>query len=91
MPVLIGFSLGFLPWFLVRAVLLGIHTVDRNQRAVTAKFGRAERMPGGKATLDDPIATEVPELPGCSAQGSIRPANSSIQSPNQKGRRLMFA
>ena len=57
MPVLIGFLLGFLLWFLVRVVLFGIYTVDQNQRAVKTRFGRAERLPGGKTTLDDPIAT----------------------------------
>ena len=59
MPVLIGFLLGLLLWFLVRVVLFGIYTVDQNERAVKTSFGRAERLPGGKTTLDDPIAAAL--------------------------------
>jgi regulator of protease activity HflC (stomatin/prohibitin superfamily) len=39
----------------VRIILLGVYTVDQNERAVMTSFGRAERVPG-KTTLDDPIA-----------------------------------
>src|SRR5260370_18017077 len=56
MPILIGFFLGFLLWFLARVLLGGIYTVNQNERAVKTSFGRAERLPGGKTTLDDPIA-----------------------------------
>ena len=34
----------------------GLYTVDQNERAVKTSFGRAERVPGDKTTLDDPIA-----------------------------------
>ena len=56
MPILTGFLIGFLVWFLLRIVLTGIYTVDQNERAVKTVFGRAERLPEGKTTLDDPIA-----------------------------------
>jgi regulator of protease activity HflC (stomatin/prohibitin superfamily) len=59
MSVLIGCLIGLFLWFVVRVVLFGIFTVDQNQRAVKTRFGRAERLPGGKTTLDDPIAEHL--------------------------------
>jgi regulator of protease activity HflC (stomatin/prohibitin superfamily) len=59
MTVLIGCGIGIFAWFLVRVALLGIYTVDQNERAVKTRFGRAERLPGGKTTLDDPIAEHL--------------------------------
>jgi regulator of protease activity HflC (stomatin/prohibitin superfamily) len=56
MQVLIGALIGFLAWFVVRFLLMGVYTVDQNERAVKTSFGRAERVPGNKTTLDDPIA-----------------------------------
>jgi regulator of protease activity HflC (stomatin/prohibitin superfamily) len=56
MQILTGFFIGFFFWFLFRFVLSGIYTVDQNERAVKTSFGRADRLPGGKTTLDDPIA-----------------------------------
>jgi regulator of protease activity HflC (stomatin/prohibitin superfamily) len=47
---------GFLVWFLLRVIVMGIYTVDQNERAVKTSFGRAERLPGGKTSLDDPSA-----------------------------------
>jgi regulator of protease activity HflC (stomatin/prohibitin superfamily) len=35
---------GFLLWFLVRYGVLGIYTVDQNERAVKTSFGRAQRL-----------------------------------------------
>jgi regulator of protease activity HflC (stomatin/prohibitin superfamily) len=35
---------------------MGLYTVDQNERAVKTSFGRAERVPGDKTTIDDPIA-----------------------------------
>src|SRR5579864_9384555 len=55
MPILTGFLIGFFVWFVLR-ILTGIYTVDLNERAVKTVFGRAERLPDGKTTLDDPIA-----------------------------------
>ncbi|MBY0502359.1 MAG: SPFH domain-containing protein [Bryobacteraceae bacterium] len=54
MTYLIGCLLGAALWFVLRVILLGIYTVDQNERAVKTVFGRAERLPG--TTLDHPIA-----------------------------------
>jgi regulator of protease activity HflC (stomatin/prohibitin superfamily) len=59
MDILAGFLLGWIAWFLVRIVLLGVYTVDQNERAVKTSFGRAERVQGGKTTLDDPISEHL--------------------------------
>jgi regulator of protease activity HflC (stomatin/prohibitin superfamily) len=59
MDILAGLVLGGLAWFFVRVVLLGVYTVDQNERAVKTSFGRAERVQGGKTTLDDPIAEHL--------------------------------
>jgi regulator of protease activity HflC (stomatin/prohibitin superfamily) len=56
MAVLAGVITGFLVWFVLRVIVLGIYTVDQNERAVKTSFGRAERLPGNKTTLDDPNA-----------------------------------
>jgi regulator of protease activity HflC (stomatin/prohibitin superfamily) len=58
MNILLGALMGGLAWFVVRIVLLGVYTVDQNERAVKTSFGRAERVPG-KTTLDDPIAEHL--------------------------------
>ena len=55
MDFLLGLFWGAAAWFLVRVVLLGVYTVDQDQRAVKTSFGRAERVSGDKTTLDDPI------------------------------------
>jgi regulator of protease activity HflC (stomatin/prohibitin superfamily) len=54
MNLLIGAFLGWVAWFLFRCVLMGLYTVDQNERAVVTTFGRAERLRG--TTLDTPIA-----------------------------------
>jgi regulator of protease activity HflC (stomatin/prohibitin superfamily) len=56
MDLALGFLIGFFLWFIVRVVVGGIFTVNQNERAVKTSFGRAERLPGDKTTLDDPIA-----------------------------------
>ncbi len=56
MDALIGILLGFAAWFLLRFVLGGLYTVAQNERAVKTSFGRAVRVPGGKTTLEDPMA-----------------------------------
>jgi regulator of protease activity HflC (stomatin/prohibitin superfamily) len=58
MDILAGFLFGGLVWLFVRIILLGVYTVDQNERAVKTSFGRAERVPG-KTTLDDPIAEHL--------------------------------
>ncbi len=61
MSILLGILVGFLLWFVVRFGLAGVYTIDQNERAVRTSFGRAERLPGGKTTLDDPIAAVLRE------------------------------
>jgi regulator of protease activity HflC (stomatin/prohibitin superfamily) len=56
MQILVGVVAGLAAWFLMRIVLLGVYTVDQNERAVKTRFGRAVRVPGAKTTLEDPIA-----------------------------------
>jgi regulator of protease activity HflC (stomatin/prohibitin superfamily) len=57
MSVLTGMVIGFFLWFVVRVIVGGIYTVNQNERAVKTSFGRAERLPGNKTTLDDPISS----------------------------------
>lgn len=52
--IIVGIFVGVLIWFVIRVLLLGIYTVDQNERAVKVSFGRADRLPG-KTTADDPI------------------------------------
>jgi regulator of protease activity HflC (stomatin/prohibitin superfamily) len=56
MAIVIGIFLGFLAYLVVK-VLMGIYTVDQNERAVLTTFGRADRLEG--STLDDPIAESL--------------------------------
>ena len=56
MQILAGALVGLAAWFMLRFLLMGLYTVDQNERAVKTSFGRAVRVPGGKTTLDDPIA-----------------------------------
>ena len=55
--IVFGMLLGFLAYFIVRAILTGIYTVDQNERAVLTTFGRAERLPG--TTLEDPMSESL--------------------------------
>jgi len=57
--IIAGVAIGIAAWFLVRVVLMGMFTVDQNERAVKTRCGRAERLPGAKTTLDDPIAEHL--------------------------------
>ena len=54
--IALAIVIGLLAYFVVRCLLFGIYTIDQSQRAVKTRFGRAVRVPGGKTTLDDPIA-----------------------------------
>src|SRR4051812_8547583 len=54
--MVIGIAIGLTVWFLLRFIVMGLYTVDQNERAVKTSFGRAVRVPGAKSTLDDPIA-----------------------------------
>lgn len=59
MLVATGFLIGAGLWFLVRCILTGIYTVDQNERAVKTVFGRAQRIPGDRSTLEDPISEHL--------------------------------
>lgn len=56
MNILLGAAAGLAAWFVMRFLLMGLYTVDQNERAVKTRFGRAVRPPGVKTTLEDPIA-----------------------------------
>jgi regulator of protease activity HflC (stomatin/prohibitin superfamily) len=56
MATLAGICLGLAAWFVMRVLLMGVYTVDQNERAVKTRFGRAVRVPGGKTTLEDPVS-----------------------------------
>ena len=56
MQALIGALIGLAAWFVLRFLVMGVYTVDQNERAVKTSYGRAVRVAGGKTTLDDPIA-----------------------------------
>ena len=56
MTTLIGIFIGLAAWFVLRILLMGVYTVDQNERAVKTRFGRAVRVSGDKTTLDDPMA-----------------------------------
>ncbi len=61
MEIVIGAVFGFLAWAVLRLILMGVYTVDQNERAVKIRLGRAVRVPGGKTTLDDPMAEALRE------------------------------
>jgi regulator of protease activity HflC (stomatin/prohibitin superfamily) len=51
-----GILIGVAVWVVIRFILLGLYTVDQDERAVKTILGRAERVPGGKTTLDHPVS-----------------------------------
>src|SRR3954451_25490111 len=56
MQILIGVFIGLAAWFVLRILLMGVYTVDQNERAVKTRFGRALRVSVDKTTCDDPMA-----------------------------------
>ena len=40
MQILAGVTVGLVAWFLLRILLMGVYTVDQNERAVKTSFGR---------------------------------------------------
>ncbi len=52
MWILMGCACGFTVYLIVRCLLLGIYTVDQNERAVKTVFGRAQRLRGGAAAQE---------------------------------------
>ena len=59
MEILTGAIIGGVAWFILRFLVMGVFTVDQNERAVKSSFGRAIRVPSGKTTLDDPISESL--------------------------------
>jgi len=59
MSILTGCLIGIAAWVIVRFFLMGVYTVDQNERALKTAFGRAERVPGDKTTLDLPLAEQL--------------------------------
>jgi len=59
MFILTGFLFGAGLWFYRAMRLVGIYTVDQNERAVKTVFGRAQRVGGDKTTLDDPVSDRL--------------------------------
>lgn len=55
METIVGFSLGVLLWVVIRVLIMGVYTIDQNERAVKTQFGRAERL-GSSTTFEDPMA-----------------------------------
>ena len=53
-----GMIFGFLMWFVLRHGLMGLYSVNQNERAVVTTFGRAPRI-GNSTTLDDPISEKL--------------------------------
>ena len=58
METMIGILVGFVGWFLVRYLVVGIFTVNQGERAVKTSFGRAQRV-GNATTLDSPISESL--------------------------------
>ena len=95
MAALIGLLLGILAWFVVRVLLMGVYTVDQNERAVKISFGRAVRVAGGKTTLDDPIAEALrPEEKSRYSYPQVRvipPGGPYFKMPWEKIRKVSIA
>jgi regulator of protease activity HflC (stomatin/prohibitin superfamily) len=58
MAVLMGMAFGFVAWFVVRWGLLGLYTVQQDERAVKTVFGRARRVPG-RTVLDTGLGADL--------------------------------
>jgi regulator of protease activity HflC (stomatin/prohibitin superfamily) len=60
MDILSGILVGFIIWIFFRFVILGLYTVNQNERAVKTVFGRAQRVEA-KNTLEDRISRTLRE------------------------------
>jgi regulator of protease activity HflC (stomatin/prohibitin superfamily) len=72
MEILAGIATGILIWFFVRVILLGIYTVNQNERAVKTSFGRAERLDAVAATGVPPL-TDPNDFKAVLAADGLRP------------------
>jgi regulator of protease activity HflC (stomatin/prohibitin superfamily) len=57
MDPVFSIAIGLAAWFIIRFLVMGLYTVDQNERAVKTSFGRADRL--GSSTLEDPIAQHL--------------------------------
>src|ERR1051325_9376165 len=61
MQIIIGCSIGFGAWFVVRYLIAGLYTVDQNERAVKTRVGRADRIENATildAAIAEPLRPE---------------------------------
>ena len=95
MSALIGMFIGFLAWFVLRILVMGVYTVDQSERAVKTRFGRAVRVPGNKTTLDDPMAEALrPEEKSRYSYPQVRviqPGGPYFKMPWEKIRKVSIA
>jgi regulator of protease activity HflC (stomatin/prohibitin superfamily) len=59
--LLMGILIGLAAWFVIRYVLWGFYTVDQNERAVVATFGRAQRLLGATTAFGPEGETMRPD------------------------------
>jgi regulator of protease activity HflC (stomatin/prohibitin superfamily) len=87
--------IGFLAWFVLRILVMGVYTVDQSERAVKTRFGRAVRVPGNKTTLDDPMAEALrPEEKSRYSYPQVRviqPGGPYFKMPWEKIRKVSIA
>jgi len=95
MSALIGMLIGFLAWFVLRILVMGVYTVDQSERAVKTRFGRAVRVPGNRTTLDDPMAEALrPEEKSRYSYPQVRvipPGGPYFKMPWEKIRKVSIA
>ncbi len=95
MSALIGMLIGFLAWFVLRILVMGVYTVDQSERAVKTRFVRAVRVPGNRTTLDDPMAEALrPEEKSRYSYPQVRvipPGGPYFKMPWEKIRKVSIA
>jgi regulator of protease activity HflC (stomatin/prohibitin superfamily) len=95
MSALLGFLFGIVLWFVLRVLVMGVYTINQNERAVKVSFGRAVRASTTKTTLDDPIAEALrPEERARYTYPQVRvipPGGPYFKMPWEKIRRVSVA